>query len=133
MEILRIVEKLEAYARTASSAVVDDAFSETMSEAAQLLVKQGERIADLEEQNRWIPVTERLPDLHTDDYEEPDGSRMQFEVSDNHWVVTASGDQVKARYETGVVFQGWVGDFGETIRNVTHWMPLPERPEVLHG
>ena len=78
---------------------------------------------------KWIPVTERLPALHTDDYEELDGSRMQIETSDNQWVVTAYGYQTKARYETGVVFQGWVGECGETIRNVTHWMPLPEPPK----
>ena len=77
---------------------------------------------------KWIPVTERLPALHTDDYEEPDGSRMQIETSDNQWVVTASGYQTKARYETGVVFQGWVGEYGETIQNVTHWMSMPEPP-----
>ena len=78
---------------------------------------------------KWIPVTERLPELHTDDYEEPDGSRMQVEVSDDQWVITISGYQTKARYETCVVFQGWVGEYGETVRNVTHWMPLPELPK----
>lgn len=84
--------------------------------------------------DKWIPVTERLPALRTDDYKEPDGSRVQFEVSDDQWVITASGDQTKARYETGAVFQGWVGDYGNTIRNVTHWMPLPEPPkEVDNG
>lgn len=79
---------------------------------------------------KWIPVTEQLPVLHLDDYEEPDGSRMQFEVSDDQWVITESGFQTKARYETGPVFQGWVGEYGETVRNVTHWMSLPEPPEV---
>lgn len=85
----------------------------------------------LKEAHKWIPVTERMPVLHTDDYEEPDGSRMQFEVSEDQWVITASGIQTKARYETGVVFQGWVGDFGETVQDVTHWMPLPEPPKEV--
>ena len=78
---------------------------------------------------RWIPVTERLPALHTDGYEEPDGSRVQFEVSDDQWVITASGDQKVARYETIVVFQEWVGEYGEIVKNVTHWMPLQEAPK----
>ena len=86
-------------------------------------------LKELEAKQRWTTVTERLPVLHTDDYKEPDGSRMQFEVSEDQWVITASGYQTKARYETGVVFQGWVGDFGETVRNVTRWMPLPEPPK----
>ena len=86
-------------------------------------------LKELEAKQRWIPVTERLPVLHTDDYEEPDGSRMQIEVSDEQYVITASGCQKEARYETGPVFQGWVGEYGETVRNVTHWMPLPEPPK----
>ena len=77
----------------------------------------------------WISVKDRLPALHTDDYEESDGSRVQFEVSDDQWVITASNHQTKARYETGVVFQGWVGEHGETIYGVTHWMPLPQPPK----
>lgn len=77
----------------------------------------------------WISVKDRLPVLHIDDYEEPDGSRVQFEVSEDQWVFTASGHKTKARYETGAVFQGWVGDYGETIRDVTHWMPLPQPPK----
>lgn len=77
---------------------------------------------------RWIPVSEGLPDLHTDEYEELDGSRMQFEVSDPVWVMTESGCQTKAQYEYGPVFQGWVGEFGETVR-ATNWMPLPPAPE----
>lgn len=85
-------------------------------------------LKELEEKQRWIPVTERLPVLNTDDYEEPDGSRMQFEVSEDQWVITTSGYQTKARYETGVVFQGWVGEYGKTVRNVTHWMPMHEPP-----
>lgn len=86
---------------------------------------------DLDQLGGWITVTERMPVLHTDDYEEPDGSRMQFEVSEDQWVITASGIQTKARCETGVVFQGWVGDLGETVRDVTHWMPLPEPPKEV--
>ena len=78
---------------------------------------------------KWIPVTERLPEVHIEDYEEPDGSRMQFEVSEDQWIITASGCQTKARYETGVVYQGWVGDYGQGIRDITHWMPLPEPPK----
>lgn len=87
------------------------------------------RMIELEQKQRWIPVTERLPELHINDYEEPDGSRMQFEVSDDLWVITTSGLQTKARYETGPVFQGWVGEYGETVENVTNWRTLPEPPK----
>lgn len=79
----------------------------------------------------WISVKDELPVLHIDDCEEPDGSRMQFEVSDDQWVITASKYQTKARYEAGPVFQGWVDEFGGTVRDVTHWMPLPGPPEEV--
>ena len=82
--------------------------------------------------NKWIPVTERLPDLHTDEYEEPDGSWMQFEASDEKWVIDESGYQTRALYEAGVVFQGWVGEHGQTVHGVTHWMDLPKPPREQH-
>ena len=93
------------------------------SDTADYLIANGVTVQE------WISVKDRLPVLHIDDYEEPDGSRVQFEVSEDQWVFTASGHKTKARYETGAVFQGWVGDYGETIRDVTHWMPLPEPPK----
>lgn len=88
----------------------------------------------------WTSVNDGLPALHLDDYREPDGSRVQFEVSDEQWVVTKSGHQTKARYETGVVFQGWVGEDGRTVKEVTHWMSMSQPPtdkcrerEIRHG
>jgi hypothetical protein len=77
----------------------------------------------------WISVNDRLPDLHTVDYEYLDGSRTHFEISCDQWVIDKDYYQTKARYENGVVFQGWVGELGETIQNVTHWMPLPQPPK----
>ena len=98
---------------------------------ADHLIANGVTFAeDINVPAKWIPVSERLPALHTEEYEEPDGSRTQVEESDDQWVINASGHQTKARYETGVVFQGWVGEYGETVRNVTHWMPLPEAPPM---
>ena len=115
MEILRIVEKLEAYARTTSSVAGDDAFSETMSEAAQLLVKQGERIADLEERNRWIPVTERFPELI------PCGAGTAYSEAVN---VLTEGSKVLTAIWNGTCFicdeEFWEA-WGEKI---THWAPV---------
>lgn len=62
---------------------------------------------------RWIPVTERLPDTF-------------------HPVIVCR-EKGKGEY---VVEQGFkdVGDwwkvYGTRTKNVTHWMPLPEPPEV---
>lgn len=102
---------------------------DALMEDALAVIKCLEEKQATSNESKWISVTERLPELHTDDYEEPDGSRMQFLVSCDQWVIDKDGDQTKARYETGVVFQGWVGEFDNTIRNVTHWMPLPQPPK----
>jgi len=66
-------------------------------------------IADkLREEARWIPVTERLP--------ESAGKYMTF-----------SGTYgVCQLWFEGRVFD----DCGDTIRDVTHWRPLPKPPEV---
>ena len=62
---------------------------------------------------RWIPVTERLPDTFRP--------------------VIVCREKGKCEY---VVEQGFkdVGDwwkvYGTRTKNVTHWMPLPEPPEV---
>lgn len=62
---------------------------------------------------RWIPVTERMPDAFRP--------------------VIVCREKGKGEY---VVEQGFkdVGDwwkvYGTRTKNVTHWMPLPEPPEV---
>lgn len=74
-------------------------------------------IAALQEQEnrRWIPVTERLP-----------------EHSDGHVLVT-DGDQVKiscrnACYKTASGEVRCAQGYGSGMP-VTHWMPLPEPPK----
>jgi hypothetical protein len=70
-----------------------------------------ERLLHLE-QPRWIPVSERLPE------------------DKNSWLIFF--EKENGAYP-GSYFNGdWYGSDGEIIpsSNVTHWMPLPEPPEV---
>ena len=70
------------------------------------------RIAELEAERRWIPVSERLPER------------------DGFYLVLENVNQVAGYYHWCKVF-GWNTDGGRTnIQSVTHWMPLPEPPEV---
>ena len=48
MEILRIIEHLQFYPENVVAYKLDGCFAHAVTEAAELLVKQGERIADLE-------------------------------------------------------------------------------------
>ena len=67
------------------------------------------RIAELEEKQRWIPVSERLPE---------DGKPV--------WVCTIWNEQHSGNL-TDDCWTGLFRDFREG--EVTHWMPLPELPE----
>ena len=77
------------------------------------------RIEELESENarlkdaqRWIPVSERLPER------------------DGFYLVLENVNQVAGYYHWCKVF-GWNTDGGRTnIQSVTHWMPLPKPPEV---
>lgn len=117
----RVKEKLSDLLYEASRKA--DAERYVFDQIADHLIANGVTVQE------WIPVAEELPALHIDKYEEPDGSWMQVDVSGFQWVITASGHQTKARYETGPLFQGWVGEDSRTVRDVTHWMPLPEPPK----
>ena len=72
-------------------------------------------IAELEAAQRWIPVSERLPEI---------GVRVLFYnnfIKNIHkgWY---SGDEWVS--EIGVFYNG------DKLKRITHWMPLPKFPEV---
>mgnify|MGYP001178342202 FL=1 len=70
-------------------------------------MKLKSRIAELEAKQRWIPVSERLPEEFT-------------------LVLTIGKDNLPV---AAVVDRGhWYSSFEYSL-NVTHWMPLPEPPE----
>lgn len=79
---------------------------------ADFCVAQGEELSKLKAQQRWIPVTERLPEdgfevlVYTDRY----GGRHEFA-----YYVPRLG--------------AWYQNCALLIPNVTHWMPLPKPPK----
>ena len=64
------------------------------------------RLRELEEKQRWIPVTERLPER---------GQEVLVYAGDGH------KPEVYA-------YSFWHKDFASFSR-ITHWLPLPEPPE----
>ena len=77
------------------------------------------RDEQLQDERRWIPVSERLPEIH-DDY---DGEKSDCcYVIDIHkcvWIAYYRPDE-KGWYELPA---------GIILTTITHWMPLPEPPE----
>jgi hypothetical protein len=89
-----------------------------IEEAEELFPSQVEAIADHLIANgvtvqRWIPVTERLPES------------LDFVVA-----LTTGGDRIIAKRDK----YGWLRYGGyecERLRPITHWMPLPEPPKEV--
>lgn len=73
------------------------------------------RIAELEAERRWIPVSERLPEV----YRDGDGEFIPFLVCEND-----------KDYPYRAIYDGLNWGDGMFVADVTHWMPLPNPPEV---
>lgn len=89
-------------------------------------------MSDMNEK-QWIPVTERMPEMHEESLVDTDGSIYTFRVSDKVLAYTEDGECVLVEYvDEGPYKKVWVEDGGSTDI-VTHWMPIPEPPkEVSH-
>lgn len=77
-----------------------------------------------QEQRRWIPVTERLPDKEFWDPDRPD------EDEDLEVLVMIKGAKMATTlfYNAEGEFYS-MDEYGYNFYVVTHWMPLPEPPK----
>lgn len=89
--------------------LMDEAADRIESDARQISVLKDRCVNG--ERERWIPVGERLP---------PHGVQV--------FVAMATGVEVLRWREDAGMWEWWDGDIDDL--NVTHWMPLPEKPEV---
>ena len=145
MTILKIIEALQSYGEDVLAYKLDGGFANAVTEAVSLLIGQGEQIADLQnelrderyrhdryvdfelaeaeelrkarEAQRWIPVTERLPEEFS--------SVIVYRKTKTYSML---------HYSSALGFHFYDSEWGDvTVDNVTHWMPLPEPPkEVAH-
>lgn len=115
------------------SKIREDA-NRVVEKAIATLEAQQTRIRELEEQRRWIPVGERLPEVRCWCEDDDDGVHTRYYRSDLMGVCWG-GDCYGATYnESRDVIDGqetnvqvcWISqDHGELV-GVTHWIPLPE-------
>lgn len=93
----------------------DDKFTEGYNFAVE---EYSREIAEIPAVNRWIPVSERMPD-------------------DELPVIVAHIDSEGYGLPSIGMFRGnpkkWVTSSAIRIMNVTHWMPIPDAPEVKNN
>lgn len=75
--------------------------------------KSERELAELREQTKWIPTSERLPEM---------GERV---------IVTEGKSVCEGKRERDLLKgYAWVTIDRFLLRNITHWIPLPHPPEV---
>lgn len=89
-----------------------------MDELADHLIANGVTI------QRWIPVTERLPDL---ELVEANANAHNWYACLVAWRFSKDKISVKKAWYDGECFDD--GFSGDITDDVTHWMPLPEAPK----
>lgn len=82
--------------------------------------RYAEEIAVLQERTRWIPVEERLPEMEEMVLAIASGKPMGT-------VTLLHSLEMATLYNDGWFLEAWPDWEGATV---THWMPLPDRPEV---
>ena len=95
---------------------------EECSSLFSLINARDSRIAELEAAQRWIPVTERLPEL---------GAPILFYDS----ILERINKGTCTAMNSDNTNLHWFTDddlfyFGNRSEYITHWMPLPKLPEV---
>lgn len=125
MEILKILKTLEQPSQDLIADKIGSEFADAVNAAMALLISQGERIAELEEQHRWIPVTESLPE---DDLPK-DSNRKQIKVlvaykTNGRWVIRT---QIREKGYWYWKPEEW--DWVKTSDPIYYWKPLPKLPK----
>lgn len=100
----------------------DSGYAKLMYDAADAI----EVLSKMEKATRWIPVTERLPDIGT--YIVAGKMKYSFEENYEHFVDVASyGFWDDGKEESWLTFNDWYE--GQQEYEITHWMLLPEPPK----
>lgn len=77
---------------------------------------------------QWTPVTQRVPESHLEQWEDIDGTHYTV-ISDFVLGYTAEGEMIVVQHEVGDERDWWIDCNGGDY-TITHWMPLPGKPEV---
>lgn len=91
---------------------------ETIVLAAEWLADKGVTFAtDKNDSSKWIPVSERLPDI--------DGKYLVARRECGRYSISVR----KFRKEVPCWHKGYCGHWERRTNGITHWLPLPEPPK----
>jgi hypothetical protein len=107
-EMTEFTSEFISICREEAKVLEDDGYK-AFTLALDHIEKQAKRIEELEQERRWIPVGERLPE----DSRIYDVAIADYEYS---WTGTC-------------VFGKWIGESGKAILGVTHWKYRPQPPK----
>jgi len=86
--------------------------NENWSDIPEIVVQLKQRIAELEQERRWIPVSERLPE------------------EDDNYLILAFIDGIGEYYSVAQYIEGFFFDeYDNKTNDVDFWYPLPKPPE----
>lgn len=91
-----------------------------------------EEVREAVEKHKWIPCSERLPEMHREDME----AEGEYYMISNPVLATDGNKIYVAEYEEDDGYRcGWHSDIGEDHEGIIAWMPLPApyRPNKCHG
>lgn len=114
-------------------AVLENMKYEAGDDVRIVLLEPGMRVA--EPASQWIPVSERLPEVHPFQIDEPDG---QFNIAEDYCVTsdlvlvqTTDGRMAVALYEDDLDGRTYWEAEPYGCLDVVAWMPLPEPYEEV--
>ena len=112
-----------------------DMIEELAAEVEKLqgeLIQRNDELLKLQEENRWIPASERNPDRELE--EEPKGEDGKPLLGGYECIAQIEGaKRPTALWYCHIDGEGvWTDESGENFYRVTHWKPMPKGPEVGH-
>ena len=99
----------------------------TVGQIADHLIANGVILDNQVSSSKWIPVTKMVPESHVERMDDL-GETLYYVCSDFVLGYTDHGQFVCVQHLVEDEKDYWIDDFG-TEYTVTHWMPLPEKPE----
>lgn len=93
-----------------------------IAESQIIGLEEARKIVEKYKDDRWIPCSEKLPEMHKVPLEDDE----YYMISDSVLVTDGNGVFI-SEYEVDDDYRyGWFNDGAKCENAITHWMPLPK-------